>query len=163
RAGLVLEHALAEWDAANQWGDPAEIVWAYLNEAGEETIVTMLERMDLVGLIDDPDANDGTRYLARAWEQRARLVRAVAKHYLDGGTWNDCIGAAVFSAQVFAETRVPDAWRAVAEYVRRRFEYNGIGLPLVVGELTSDFEDFPKIVAEMSNVDGQVHRRPHPG
>ena len=153
RAGLVLEQALAVWSAQARWGDPAQIVWTYLNSAGEATIIAMLERMDLVGLIDDPDASEGTRYLAMTWDQRARLVRALAAHYLDGGTWKDCIGAAVFAAQVFAETNNTHAWRAVADYVRTRFRYDGKGLPVVVGDLTSDYADFPAIVKSMSKVE----------
>jgi hypothetical protein len=154
RARLVLERALSEWGAEYRWGGPATVVWEYLNSANEATIVAMLERMDLVGLIDDPDASEVTRYLAMTWDQRTRLVRALAGHYLDGGTWNDCIGAAIFSAQVFAETNNAAAWRAVAEYVRRRFTY--LDGPLsVAGTRTADFADFPAIVDSMSIMDDE--------
>jgi len=149
RAGLVLQRALDEWDAAVRWGAPARIVWRHLNEAGEPTMMAMLERMDLVGLIDDPAATDGTRYLALCWERRRRLLHSLGQHYRDHGTWNDCIGADVFAAQVFAETWDLPAWRAVAAHIRTRFRYGGPALPSSVDDLTSDYTDFPAIVQAM--------------
>ena len=109
--------------------------------------------MDLVGLIDNPEASEGTRYLAMTWDQRARLGRALAAHYVKGGNWNDCIGAAAFSAHVFAETNDITSWRVVADYIRNRFHYDGTALPAVVGDRTSDYADFPAIINAMSAMD----------
>jgi hypothetical protein len=117
--------------------------------------------MDLVGLIDDPAATDGTRYLAACWERRRRLLDALATHYRDHGSWNDCIGADVFAAQCFAETWNLPAWHAVAAHIRRRFLYdNGTGLPTVVGPLTSDHEDFPAIRNAMAVEEGAHQSTP---
>ncbi|MFG1917984.1 hypothetical protein [Micromonospora sp. NPDC048898] len=161
RAQLVMNHARRHWDADRRWKSPERNVWLHLQRGGERLMKATLSRLDQ--LVPPDAARTDTLHLLSTWETLIRLGRTMRKRSGDDRSWGDNSGAAVFAASALNQLNHVDSWWEIAGVVRPRWSYAAPGckLPVPVGGVTADYEDFEEIQQSMATEDALLGAAPH--
>lgn len=128
---------------------PLRLTVGYLQAAGDDQTIAMLERLDLAELAEREIDQHGGAFLARAWDS-VRTLEKELSHQVDlDVTWGDNLASAVFAAHALGGFH-REQWKRTAEFIRARWDYaDGHSLPSPIGHATAERIDFDEIAIKM--------------
>ncbi|WP_433314991.1 hypothetical protein [Micromonospora chersina] len=160
-ASLLAHYAWRNWNSTDApFNVPSVVAVDYLRGVGDQQIRATLEKLDLVGLADG-EAQEGSAFLARAWQSLTILTNFLVRQVNADPTWADNVASVVFSCESLAQLGQHEAWQLSAEYVRSRWKCHTDGsLPSYRGSPPADRDDFNEIFRTMDAED-QARRGMH--
>jgi len=149
---------LSEIERIWRWGvealpAPAAVAVEYLQLSGDKQIFQTLEALDLTRLLNSGDDQHGATFLARAWQSVQVLVRLMEAQLRKDPTWGNNVTSLVFAA-LSLRTMRPELSRACEEQVWTRWSVSeSDDLPVAIGAITSEREDWNQIKKRMEEED----------